>query len=60
MFSEMERDLGNGNVEHNSVFGLQTDLWSLRKLKLSHFILKTETVCITCIYVAYVSDDSFI
>ena len=57
---EMEHDLGKGNVEHNMAFGIQTDSWSLRKLKLSYLILKTETICITCIYVADVSGNSFI
>ena len=35
IISKMERDWGKGNVEHNLAFGIQTDLWPLRKLKMS-------------------------
>ena len=44
------------NFEHNLAFGIQIDGWSLRKPK----ILKTETKCITCNHVTYVSGDSII
>ena len=35
VISEIERDLVKCIVEHNLAFGIQTDLWSLQKLKMS-------------------------